>query len=288
MLTLSHVSNNNTTSLVLECGRTLTLHTLGEQRGDAGFGRTGGMSSSRCKCSWPRMNTTPPHGDRAGPGDVPHGRVPDAPPLRRVPGGGRSSLRCPRTPMWLGVAGRRLSWMCGGREGEGFSSAPWSRCFTTMCRRWWNNWWTFLHPLDFRVAEQVIEVPKVVCHTPRCSHSPPRAADGRTVGGSADGASLCTGSHCRAGHWVERYSGTGGADRGVPGWRRRSGSLQGSLPGQGSTANAEQIVDIPARGGLQGFLPGQGSSTSSRLLENTDDGIQGVFRTFSRGKKVRG
>ena len=30
-------------------------------------------------------------------------------------------------------------------------------------------------------------------------------------------------------------------------------------PGQISTAEVEQIVDIPARGGLQGFLPGQGS-----------------------------
>ena len=30
---------------------------------DAGYGRIGGMSSSRCKCSWPRTNTTPPHGD---------------------------------------------------------------------------------------------------------------------------------------------------------------------------------------------------------------------------------
>ena len=30
----------------------------------AGYGRTGGTSSSRCKCS----NTTPPHGDRARPG----------------------------------------------------------------------------------------------------------------------------------------------------------------------------------------------------------------------------
>ena len=59
------------TSLVLVCGRTLMLHTLREQRGDAasaGYGRTGGMGSSRCKCSWPRMNTAPPHGDSAGPG----------------------------------------------------------------------------------------------------------------------------------------------------------------------------------------------------------------------------
>ena len=55
------------TSLVLVRGRTLMLHTLGKQRGDAasaGYGRTGGKSSSRCKCSWPRRNTTPHHGDR--------------------------------------------------------------------------------------------------------------------------------------------------------------------------------------------------------------------------------
>ena len=76
------------TSLVLVCGRTLMLHTLREQRGDAasaGYGRTGGMSSSHCKCSWPRMNTTPPHGDRAGPGagcgkrEVQHGQVTEHP-----------------------------------------------------------------------------------------------------------------------------------------------------------------------------------------------------------------
>ena len=71
------------------------------------------------------------------------------------------------------------------------------------------------------------------------------------------------------------------------GRRRKSGSPQGSLPGQGSTAYVEQIVDIPARGGLQGSLPGQGSSSQSRLLENTEDGIQGVFHTVPRGKKVR-
>ena len=59
------------TSLVLVCGRTLMLHTLGEQRGDAAsaaYVRTGGTNSSRCKRSWPRTNTTPPQGDRARPG----------------------------------------------------------------------------------------------------------------------------------------------------------------------------------------------------------------------------
>ena len=45
------------TSLVLVCGRTLMLHMLREQRGDAasaGYGtHWAGVSSSRCKCSWP-------------------------------------------------------------------------------------------------------------------------------------------------------------------------------------------------------------------------------------------
>ena len=31
---------------------------------------------------------------------------------------------------------------------------------------------------------------------------------------------------------------------------------EGLRPGQNSTADVEQIVDIPARGGLQDFLPG--------------------------------
>ena len=80
--------------------------------------------------------------------------------------------------MWWGVAGRRLSWMCGGRSG--FSSAPWSRSSTPvpLVPLLYNSepqldeqLVDFLAPLDFRVAEQVIEVPKIVC--------PPRAA--RTV-----------------------------------------------------------------------------------------------------------
>ena len=63
----------------------------------------------------------------------------------------------------------------------------------------------------------------------------------------------------------------------------------GGEGGGGATAaDVDQIVDIPARGGLQGFLPGQGSSSSSRLLQDTDGGIQWSFRTFPPPqKKVR-
>ena len=57
------------------------------QRGgavSAVFECTGGTSSSRCKCSWPRMSTTPPHGDRRARSgrwerDVLHGQVPEHP-----------------------------------------------------------------------------------------------------------------------------------------------------------------------------------------------------------------
>ena len=76
-------------------------------------------------------------------------------------------------------------------------------------------------------------------------------------------------------------------DTRVPHGRRGvRGGLQGLRPGQNSTAaDVERIVDIPARGGLQGFLPGQGSSSSSRLFEDTDDGIQGFFSNFPPAQK---
>ena len=76
----------------------------------------------------------------------------------------------------------------------------------------------------------------------------------------------------------------------VPQGRRgvgEGGGLQGLRPGQNSTADVEQIVDLPASGSLQGLLPGQGSSSSSRLLDGTEEGIHGVFRTFPQGRKVR-
>ena len=74
----------------------------------------------------------------------------------------------------------------------------------------------------------------------------------------------------------------------VPHCRRgKGGGPQGSLPGQNSTAaNVEQIVDLPARGGLQGIRQGQGSS-SSRFLQDEDEGFQGGFRTFRGRKSLR-
>ena len=164
----------------------------------------------------------------------------------------------------------------------------------------------FLAPLDYRVAEQVIEVPKIVC-PPRAARTVLRAPQTaeqlvevptepacalavvavQAIGLSAAMA-LAEQIVDKPVPQVRRWGGGGlqgfRAGQGTPaadmeqivdfpvplGRRRRSGSFQGSLPGRGSTANLEQIVDIPSREGLQGFLPGQGSSSSSRLHDGTD------------------
>ena len=121
----------------------------------------------------------------------------------------------------------------------------------------------FLAPFGFRVAEQVIEVPKIVY--------PPRAA--RTV--------------LRAPQTAEQSVDV----QMEPACALAVIAVQ-AIGLSAATALAKQNVYNPVPqvrrgggGGLQGFLPGQGSSSSSRLHENTDDGIQGVFRTFPRGKK---
>ena len=179
----------------------------------------------------------------------------------------------------------------------------------------------FLAPFDFRVAEQVIEVPKIVC-PPRAARTvlrAPQVAEQLVEVPTEPGYSLAViavralevrAAAALAEHIVNNPvpQGRRGCCGGLPGSgqgssaadveqtvdipvplgrRMRSGGLQG-LPGQDSTAffGAER-VDIPG-GGLQGFLPGQGSSSSSRLLDGTDEGIHVGFSHFSRGKKVRG
>ena len=139
-----------------------------------------------------------------------------------------------------------------------------------------------LPPLDFRVAEQVIEVHQIVC--------PPRAA--RTV--------------LRAPQTAEQLVEVPtivsllqliieqNVDIPVPGGGGRNAGLQGFLPQQSSTAMlssaeclseqiVERIVDIPG-GGLQDFRPGQSSSSSSHfpadILGDADEPGEGVFRTF--------
>ena len=122
--------------------------------------------------------------------------------------------------------------------------------------------------LQQRIAEQLIDIPV------------PHDRGGRGGGGGLQGFSQ--------GQGATAFRGAEFVDIPVPqgrgGWVGLGG-LQGFSQGQNSTADMEQIVDIPARGGPQGFLPGQSSSSSSRLLDNADEGIQGGFRTFSLPEK---
>ena len=139
-----------------------------------------------------------------------------------------------------------------------------------------------LAPLDFRVAEQGIEVPKIVC--------PPRAA--RTVLHAPQAAEQLVEVPT-----IISYSSLlqqtleQNVDIPVRGRGGRNVDLQGFLPRQTSTAPAvAQIVDNPASGGgLQGFRPGQSSSASfsspAGVHDYADEPGEGVFRTFPRVKK---
>ena len=136
-------------------------------------------------------------------------------------------------------------------------------------------------------AEQLVEVPTEPGYSLAVIDVRALGADGcNGTGGSAGGGGGLQG--LRAGQGSTAADVEQIIDIPVPqGRRRRSGSPQGSLPRRGSTANVEQIVDVPARGGLQGFFPGQGSS-SRRFLQDDDEGIHVVFRTFPPGEKKCG
>ena len=178
-----------------------------------------------------------------------------------------------------------------------------------------------LQKFDVPSVEQVIAVPKSLCHfvvrrrqniSWKCRWSPDihwRSLPCRPWGGGQQ-------RHWRSRLWTFQFLRVGGGVAEVfkvyeQDWaqqrRTRSRSLifqflwgagvrgggpQGSLPEQNSTAaNVKQIVDFLAREGLQGFRPGQGStaSSSSRSLSDADEGFKGFFfRTFPRLKKKCG
>ena len=94
------------------------------------------------------------------------------------------------------------------------------------------------------VAEQVIDVPKIIIERIPVANLGSRASAGGTAGGSTDDHIL-----------VFLFAADYGAERrhSSSWWWRRLAGLQGSLPGQSSTApTVEQIIDIPG-GRLQGF-----------------------------------
>ena len=151
-----------------------------------------------------------------------------------------------------------------------------------------------LAPLDFRVAEQVIEVPKIVC--------PPRAA--RTVLRAPQTAEQLVEVPT-----IISYSSllqqTLEQNVNIPvrGRGGRNVDLQGFPPRHSSTALilsleriseqiVEQTVDIPVFvGGLQDFRPRQSSSSVAHSpaawLNTEDEPFQGFFALFHRERKVR-
>ena len=139
-----------------------------------------------------------------------------------------------------------------------------------------------LAPLDFRVAQQVIDVPKIVC--------PSLAA--RTVLRAQQLAEQLAEAPTLV-SLVRIFEQTV-AIPGRAGGRGVTGGLQGSLfaaeqiglhPGHCSTALAAQIVDIPVpHGGRQD--PDLPSAASSSGLRDTANRM--VFSHFPRGNRVHG
>ena len=137
-----------------------------------------------------------------------------------------------------------------------------------------------LSPLDFHVAEQVIEVPKIEC-PPRAARTVLRAP--QTVEQLVEVPTIVSFSSLQ--RVMEQT-----VDIPAPQGGGRHADLQGFLRGQSSTCAVPQIVDNPASGGgLQGFRPGQSSSASSSSTSgvhgSADGPGKGVFRTFPQNKK---
>ena len=142
--------------------------------------------------------------------------------------------------------------------------------------------------LDFRVAEQVIEVPKIVY--------PPRAA--RTVLRAPQTADQLVEVPTPVSYssFFQRTL-EQNVDNPVRGRGGRNVDLQGFLPGQGPTAPylsleriSELIVEqIVSRWGLRVFRPGQGSSSVAHSpaawLNLEDDPFQRFFLHFFPGRK---
>ena len=162
--------------------------------------------------------------------------------------------------MWLGVAGRHLClrWLAR-RSKQIVDPVPLVPLLHDVVPQMVEQLVDFLAPLDFRVPEQVIEVPKIVC--------PRRAA--RTILDVPQTAEQL----------VE-----------VP-------TILSFISLQQQTV--EQIVDIPVPGrerrssGLQGFLPGQGSTAfrssqkriSKQIVEQiVQNSVHPLLRTRTRGR----
>ena len=254
------------TSLVLVCGRTMLLHTLREQRGDAasaGYGRTGGMSSSRCKCSWSRITGTEQGEERGEARDVLHGRVLVAPPPQA------SQPPClgePRGPQER-IQQRTMEQLADVEHMVQILDTPVPQMVEQL-----PDVMRFFDTL-LPVPEQAFEVPKVVLDDVPVRTS---VCDTQLVEQRVEVPTIISYSSLR--RTTEQH-----VDIPVPRRGGRHPGLRGFLPRQSSTATpsskkriseriVEQIVGIPG-GGLQDFRPGQSSSSSSHVPARAYDAL---------------
>ena len=146
-----------------------------------------------------------------------------------------------------------------------------------------------LSKFDVPSVEQVIAVPMISFDRvpQRSAFRRPQKAEQLVEGPTEPGCALAVIAVKALGRRAAAALAEQIVDIPVPQVRRGGGGgVQGSRAGQNSTAaDVEQIVDIPAgHRGPQGFLPGQGSS-SSRFLQDEDEGIHWCLSHFSPAQK---
>ena len=160
----------------------------------------------------------------------------------------------------------------------------------TLCRRWWNSWWTFSHLSTSLFPSRLS---KIEC-PPRAARAVLRAP--QTADQLVEVPTIISYSSLLQRTMEQNVAlpvprGRGG----------RNADLQGFLRGQSSTApcssleriseqTVEQTVDIPTSGGgLADFRPGQSSSSVAHSpaawLNPEDEPFQGGFSHFFPGRK---
>ena len=165
----------------------------------------------------------------------------------------------------------------------------------TLCRRWWNSWWTFFHLSISALPSRSSKCPRSCVHPALLAQSPVRRRRWNSWW------------KCRRPCPILRYcSGPRSSTLTFQFLLVVEGETQifkGFLRGQSSTAPqfsserfSERIVEqnvhiLAAGGGLRDFRPGQSSSSVARSpadwLNPEDEAFQWFFRTFPQDKKAR-
>ena len=208
-------------------------------------------------------------------------------PRRLVPG----TLRWTQGRTWVRhqpPSGQHRCLRCGRRSG--FSGTPWSRsstlclwsrCFTTLCRRWWNSWWTFSHLSISVLPSRLSKYPESCVHPVLLALSSVRRRWRNSwwkCPRSCPSFLFSSRLWCRTltFQFVVVEGETSIFKVFFPDRVQQRRLLRRSL-------TILLLVD------LRGFRPGQSSSASfsspAGVHDYADEPGEGVFRTFPRGKK---